>query len=81
MPRFESTTRPQFGVDSTRFRIAVYLQRADEIGFWWQSPRQIAKRLDVPDSSFRFHLPTRTTHAHPGLSLAPNGLRAVSCYE
>ena len=65
----QSTTRPQSREESSRFRIAVYLQQADQIGFWWQSPRQIAKRLDVPDSSFRFHLRRREQLIRdPGLS-------------
>jgi hypothetical protein len=65
----QSTTRPQSREESSRFRIAVYLQQADQIGFWWQSPRQIAKRLNVPDSSFRFHLRRREELIRdPGLS-------------
>lgn len=55
----QSTARPQSGVESSRVRIAVFLQQAEEIGFWWQSPRQVAERLNVPDSSFRFHLRRR----------------------
>ena len=59
MPSVQSTTAAQSREESSRFRIAVFLQRAEEIGFWWQSPRQVAKRLGVPDSSFRFHLRRR----------------------
>jgi hypothetical protein len=55
----QSTTTPQLGEESPRFRIAAYLQQAEEIGFWWQSPRQVAKRLGVADSSFRFQLRRR----------------------
>ena len=53
------TTVAQGGKESPRFRIADFLQQAEEIGFWWQSPRQVAKRLGVPESTFRFHLRRR----------------------
>ena len=55
----QSTTAAQLRKESPCFRIAGFLQRAEESGFWWQSPRQVAKRLGVPDSSFRFHLRRR----------------------
>lgn len=38
----------------TRRIHASILERAEQIGFWWQSPRQVAQRLNVPDSSFRY---------------------------
>ena len=50
----QSTTAVQPGKESPRFRIASFIQQAEEIGFWWQSQRQVAKRLGVPDSSFRW---------------------------
>jgi hypothetical protein len=37
------------------------LERAEQFGFWWQSRRQVARRLGVPDSSFRYCL---RTHDH-----------------
>ena len=67
----QSTTAAQGGKESPRFRIADFLQQAEEIGFWWQSPRQVAKRLGVPESSFRFHLRRRKQLAcNPDLSRA-----------
>jgi len=32
---------------------AQWRERAERIGFWWQSRRQVARTLGVPDSSFR----------------------------
>jgi hypothetical protein len=64
------TTAAPTGKESPRFRIADFLQQAEEVGFWWQSPRQVAKRLGVPESSFRFHLQRRAELARdPELSL------------
>ena len=61
--------REQLREESSRFRVAVFLQRAEELGFWWQSSRQVAQRLDVPDSSFRYHLRRREQLTRdPGLS-------------
>jgi len=51
----QSMTCEQSREESSRFRVAAFLERAEEIGFWWQSPRQVAQRLGVPDSSFRYH--------------------------
>jgi hypothetical protein len=36
------------------------VQRAEQIGFWWQSRRQVAQQLGVPDSSFRHCLRTHS---------------------
>jgi hypothetical protein len=36
-----------------RIRRARLRERAERIGFWWQSRRQVARELGVPDSSFR----------------------------
>lgn len=67
----QSTIAAQGGKASPRFRIADFLQQAEEIGFWWQSPRQVAKRLGVPESTFRFHLRRREQLAcNPDLSRA-----------
>jgi hypothetical protein len=38
----------------TRRNHARILEHAGKIGFWWQSPRKVAQRLSVPDSSFRY---------------------------
>jgi hypothetical protein len=43
---------------SPRLRHAQIVQRAEQIGFWWQSRRQVAQQLGVPDSSFRHCLRT-----------------------
>ena len=65
----QSTAGQQSSEESSRFRSAVFLQRAEEIGFWWQSPRQVARQLGVPDSSFRFHLRRREQLTRdPGLT-------------
>ena len=37
-----------------RVEDARRLERAQQCGFWWQSPRQVARMLGVPDSSFRY---------------------------
>jgi hypothetical protein len=50
----QSTTATRPDKESPRFRIASFLQQADEIGFWWWSPRRVAGFIGVPDSSLRF---------------------------
>lgn len=37
-----------------RVEDAWRLERAQQCGFWWQSLRQVAQTLGVPDSSFRY---------------------------
>ena len=49
----QSTTAAQGGKESPRFRIADFLQQAEEIGFWWQSPRQVAVQGPNPASPRR----------------------------
>lgn len=41
---------------TSRLHNARRLEQARHIGFWWQSRRQVARRLGVPDSSFRYSL-------------------------
>jgi len=41
---------------TARLHNARRLEQARHIGFWWQSRRQVARRLGVPDSSFRYSL-------------------------
>ena len=58
------STIPQRGREpriSPRLRQVQILERAEQFGFWWQSRRQVARRLGVPDSSFRYCL---QTHDH-----------------
>ncbi len=58
------STIPQGGREpriSPRLRQVQILERAEQFGFWWQSRRQVARRLGVPDSSFRYCL---RTHDH-----------------
>jgi hypothetical protein len=43
---------------SPRLRQVQIIERAEQFGFWWQSRRQVARRLGVPDSSFRYCLRT-----------------------
>ena len=54
----QQCTTPQADRQSggTRHRHARILERAAEIGFWWQSPCKVAEQLDIPDSSFRYCL-------------------------
>ena len=49
------TTHDSMPVTS-RWQNAQLLEQARQIGFWWQSRRQVARRLGVPDSSFRYCL-------------------------
>jgi len=58
------STIPQGGREpriSPRLRQVQILEHAEQFGFWWQSRRQVARRLGVPVSSFRYCL---QTHAH-----------------
>jgi len=41
---------------TARCQNALLLEQARQIGFWWQSQRQVARRLGVPDSSLRYSL-------------------------
>lgn len=52
----QQCTRQQANRESgaTRRNHARILEQAGKIGFWWQSHHQVAQRLGVPDSSFRY---------------------------
>ena len=41
---------------SPRLQRARVRERAEKLGFWWHSRRQVAQQLGVPDSSFRHWL-------------------------
>lgn len=67
---------------SPRLRHAQIVQRAEQIGFWWYSRRQVAQQLGMPDSSFRHCLRThdqrcresRTSAAQDRFLESPEGL-------
>src|SRR5260221_10328418 len=42
--------------ESSRVRSARILQKAQNMGFWWHSPRQVAMHLGVSDNTLRFQL-------------------------
>ena len=42
--------------ESSRVRGARVLQKAQNLGFWWHSPRQVAMHLGVSDNTLRFQL-------------------------
>jgi hypothetical protein len=42
--------------ESSRVRSARILQAAQNMGFWWRSPRQVAMHLGVSDNTLRFQL-------------------------
>ena len=55
---------------SPRLRHAQIVQRAEQIGFWWHSQRQVAQQLGVPDSSFRHCLRTHDQRCRESRSSA-----------
>ena len=54
----QSTLRKPVGESATspRLRQVQVLEQAQQLGFWWQSRRRVARYLGVPDSSFRYCL-------------------------
>ena len=61
---------------SPRLRQIQILERAEQSGSWWQSRRQVARRLGVPDSSFRYCL---RTHDYRCLDKPRPGGRGPVC--